>query len=226
MDNGSGLFVVFEGIDGSGSSTQANLLYEKLTTKVHAANKVTLTTEPTKGPVGHLIREIMTGRLRTSKIPNHDDRLLAYLFAADRQDHLYNSVDGIVEKLNKGEIVISTRYFLSSLAYHSSVESEYELIKVMNNDFILPDITFYLDCPVGIAVDRLERRSYLEKYENTAKLEEVSVAYNKAISEYKGNINIIDGTLPIDIIQKNILLSLMSLVKGFPDGREIVRISS
>jgi len=224
MKNNSGLFVVFEGVDGSGSSTQAELLKENLKERAHSASDVTFTTEPTSGPIGHLIREIMTGRLRTSSNPLHDDRLLAYLFAADRQDHLYNSVNGIVKKLQRGGIVISTRYFLSSLAYHSSTEHEYQLVKIMNGDFILPDITFYLECPVDIAVERLKRRSHLEKYENVEKLEEVASAYKKAIDDYEGRVEIIDGTLPIDTIRNKINKTIVSVMEGFENDRKIIRI--
>jgi dTMP kinase len=223
MKNDGGLFIVFEGIDGSGSSTQAELLKEELKAKAHSASEITFTTEPTSGPIGHLIREIMTGRLRTSNNPLHDDRLLAYLFAADRQDHLYNSVNGIVNRLQRGEVVISTRYFLSSLAYHSSTEHEYQLVKMMNDDFVLPNITFYLDCPVDIAVERLKRRSHLEKYENVEKLKEVSSAYKKAIGDYQGQIEVIDGTLPIQTIRNIINQTINSVINGFANDRKIIR---
>ena len=166
-----GSFIVFEGIDGSGSSTQARILYEKILSS--NMQKVSLTSEPTNGPIGQTIRSIMQGRIVTCITDEMDDRLLAYLFAADRHDHLYNSVNGIVEKLERNFTVISTRYYLSSLAYHVGNSIDYSFVYDLNKNFPLPDITFYIDCPVDVSIERLKKRDHLEKYENKAKLEVV-----------------------------------------------------
>ncbi len=109
------LFIVIEGIDGSGSSTQTKMLYEALTNLNH---KVKLTHEPSDGPIGVMIRQIFKGRIKVCKDPHLFDLQMGYLFAADRHDHLHNETDGVIKLLNDGNTVISSRYYFSSLAYH------------------------------------------------------------------------------------------------------------
>lgn len=91
--NKKGNFIAFEGIDGSGKSTQIGLLAERL--KKEGIRCYT-TMEPTNGPIGSLIRQVMTGRIRM------DNKAIAGLFAADRLDHLLNEVDGIAAKMEGG----------------------------------------------------------------------------------------------------------------------------
>ena len=108
--NKKGNFIAFEGIDGSGKSTQIGLLAERL--KKEGIRCYT-TMEPTNGPIGSLIRQVMTGRIRM------DNKAIAGLFAADRLDHLLNEVDGIAAKMEGGMTVLADRYYFSSYAYHS-----------------------------------------------------------------------------------------------------------
>ena len=105
-----GNFIAFEGIDGSGKSTQIGLLAERL--KKEGVCCYT-TMEPTNAPVGSLVRQVMTGRIRM------DNKAIAALFAADRLDHLLNEVDGIASKIEEGTTVLTDRYYFSSYAYHS-----------------------------------------------------------------------------------------------------------
>ena len=86
---GKGIFIAFEGIDGSGKSTQIQLLNEKIKEK---GIRCYQTCEPSSGPIGSLTRQILTGRIKT------DNRVVAAMFAADRLDHLLNDVDGIAKK--------------------------------------------------------------------------------------------------------------------------------
>lgn len=103
-----GKFIVFEGLDGSGTSTQSQLLQNALLEK---GEKVHLTCEPSPGPIGNMIRQAMQGRILFSKQDDEFDQQMAYLFAADRYDHLNNPVDGVLKLVNEGFYVISTRYF-------------------------------------------------------------------------------------------------------------------
>ena len=103
-----GTFIVFEGLDCSGSSTQATLLYERL---INIGRKVYLTSEPSAGPVGTLIRLFFSGRVILPPARDVRDAQFAYLFAADRFDHLYNPTNGVVKHLEEDVDVISTRYF-------------------------------------------------------------------------------------------------------------------
>lgn len=187
-------FVVFEGIDGSGTSTQAALLHERL---VREGHRCVLTSEPTSGPVGNLIRQLMTRRLMFSQSEFHFDRFLAYLFAADRYDHVYNAVDGISAYLSQGIDVVSTRYYFSSLAYHVTTPEDFRIVRSLNSEFPEPDLTIYLDCPVKTALDRLRRsRQLAEHYENAEKLRCVKENYRQTFADFKGPFVSVDATLP------------------------------
>ena len=110
MTQNKGIFLALEGIDGSGKTTQL----QKLTARLAQLNiKHYSTQEPTGGPVGSLIRQILTGRTLA------DNRVMASLFVADRLDHLLNNVDGISQKIDAGVCVLTDRYYFSSYAYQS-----------------------------------------------------------------------------------------------------------
>ncbi len=198
----SGKFIVFEGIDGSGSSTQAKFLYEYLLLN---RQKTILTSEPSVGPIGNLIREVHTLRVNISNDRCVREKLLSYLFAADRYDHLYNSINGILTKLNEGYYVVSTRYFLSSFAYHVLEENDYESVRLLNEEFPLPDYTFFLDCPVQCSLERISSSRVPDLNEEESNLNRVSKNYKRAISEYKGRLSIINGTLNSDVVHNQIL---------------------
>jgi dTMP kinase len=199
-----GLFVVFEGPDGSGTTTQAKHLQEALSREY---TNVYTTSEPTLGPVGNLIRLIMTHRLNVTSDEDHLDRQLAHLFAADRYDHLYNEVDGILHQMRlEGAIIISTRYYLSSYAYHCRQPSDFEFVERLNRDFPPADITFYLNCPVSVCLERINQRQYKnEKYETADKLPQVISNYERAISNYPYELHILDGTEPYDLLHQKII---------------------
>lgn len=178
-----GKFIVFEGLDGSGTSTQSQLLQNALLEK---GEKVHLTCEPSSGPIGNMIRQAMQGRILFSKQDDEFDQQMAYLFAADRYDHLNNPVDGVLKLVNEGFYVISTRYFFSSLAYHVTDDDSSKLVERLNSDFPNPDLLIYLDNPVESSIKRLNSRTVLDKYEEENKLKIVSGNYQKIISEYNG----------------------------------------
>lgn len=207
-----GLFVVFEGIDGSGTSTQASLLHSSLT---RSGIRTTLTSEPTNGPIGHLIRQIIGKRLYVSKDQETVDVELAYLFAADRFDHLHNEVDGILGKLADGYVVISTRYYLSSYAYNAHTEKEFELVRVLNQDFPMADITFYLDCPLNEAIRRIVSSGRSpDRNENEHTLARVQKNYERALAEYKGRVFRVNALLPKERQHQNILVTVLENLEG------------
>lgn len=191
-----GKFIVFEGLDGSGTSTQANLLGLHLKGIGVACH---LTSEPSSGPIGTMIRQIFSGRISmaSGRSPFHPgdlfDQQMAYLFAADRHDHLYNPRDGILELLSAGTNVISTRYYFSSLAYHASTESDLELAKRLNQRFPPPDLVIYLENDPLCSVSRIEDRIIKDTYENTEKLSQAQKNYATTFSEYTGRILRIDA---------------------------------
>jgi dTMP kinase len=185
------LFIVLEGLDGSGSSTQARKLVEYLSK--HSERKVRLTSEPSGGPVGQMIRTGMSGRLKFSSDKHQFDRQMAYLFAADRYDHLHNETDGILGHIQRGYTVVSTRYYFSSFAYHCDTADDFQLVRKLNEDFPHPDITIFLDVPVTTSVSRLNTRSHLDQYENATKLTVVRENYHKFFSTYSGKLLWLNG---------------------------------
>ena len=109
-DNKKGKFIVFEGIDGSGKSTQIKSLVNRMKENDY---HIFPTFEPTDGPIGSLIRQMLIGEVET------DQRTIASLFAADRTDHLLNKKNGLKNKVDNGEIVLCDRHYFSSYAYHA-----------------------------------------------------------------------------------------------------------
>jgi dTMP kinase len=189
----AGQFVVFEGLDCSGSSTQAMLLAERL---ISLGRKVHVTSEPSGGPVGTLIRLFFSGRMILPESREVRDRQFAYLFAADRFDHLNNPTNGVLKHLSEGTDVISTRYLFSSLAYHVESEAEAQFVQELNSHFPRPDRLVYLDCPVAVSLSRMATsRATRETYENAAKLELVHRNYESILAEYAGSKLVVDATL-------------------------------
>lgn len=185
-----GKFIVFEAIDGSGTSTQARMLYEYLSNEGY---KVMLTEEPSDGAVGNLIKLAFKKRLELCGNKEQDDRQLALLFTADRHDHLYNKVNGIMNKIKEGWIVICTRYVMSSLVYNCNDKRDYNYVCQLNSEFPLPDLTFFIDCPVEVCLERLNKRSTKDTYENKEKLTEVKEKYDALMQNYEGILCQIDG---------------------------------
>lgn len=183
--NQRGIFIVFEGLDGTGKSAQASLLNYDL---FSLGYKVFLTEEPSKSEIGGLIRKTLKEQPKDLSLYN---RKLALLFALDRHYHLYDK-DGIINNLKDGNIVVCTRYVLSSLAYNCETQEEMEFVKEINKDFPLPDITFFIDCSVDTCLERLNNsRENKDFYENKKKLFKVKGVYDKLIKDYKGEIHII-----------------------------------
>src|ERR1700724_672721 len=147
-----GRFIVFEGLDGAGTTTQARLLAEWLQKQ---GRTVYLAHQPSEGPVGLLIRQILAGRAATpqadGKLGMVDERVMALLFAADRLDHLGSQIE---PRLARGEDVILDRYTLSSLAYQGASVS-HEFINQANRFARRPDLTLFLYVPANVALERV-----------------------------------------------------------------------
>lgn len=185
-----GIFIAFEGIDGSGKSTQIQMLNNRIQQK---GIRCYQTCEPSAGPIGSLTRQILTGRIKT------DNRVIAAMFAADRLDHLLNEVDGIVAKVEDGICVITDRYYFSSYAYHSVdvpmdwvIKTNEESAKVLR-----PDVTVFIDIDADTAMDRITKnRFHTELFEKKSRLEKVRNNYLKAFELLKDEekVFIVDGT--------------------------------
>ena len=184
-----GKFIAFEGIDGSGKSTQIRLLANKL--KEIGVYCYT-TMEPTDSPIGSLIHQIMTGRIKT------DNKVIAGLFVADRLDHLLNDVNGVLSKIMEGTTVITDRYYFSSYAYHS-VDMPMDWViqaNAQSKELLQPTVTIFIDVNPDNAVERIAKnRFHQELFEKKSRLIKVREKYLEAFEKLKDeeNIVIIDG---------------------------------
>lgn len=195
-----GKFIAFEGIDGSGKSTQIQFLTNKL--KEIGVYCYT-TMEPTDSPIGSLIHQIMTGRIKT------DNKVIAGLFVADRLDHLLNDVNGILPKIMEGTTVITDRYYFSSYAYHS-VDMPMDWViqaNAQSKELLQPTITIFIDVNPDSAIERIAKnRFHQELFEKKSRLIKVREKYLEAFEKLKDEENfvIIDGNRSQEEIAKEI----------------------
>jgi dTMP kinase len=194
------LFIAFEGIDGSGKSTQVKLLRESLE---KAGHEVYATCEPTDSPMGKIIRDIFNHRMEA------DHRTIAALFVADRLNHLLNKTDGILKKLAEGYTVITDRYYFSSYAYHSPHMNMNWVIAANSlcADLLRPDLNIYIDITPEISIERITKgRSSTELYETLENLQNVRSKYFEVIALLKSKEKILmtDGNRSADVIAKDI----------------------
>ena len=188
-------FIVFEGLDGAGTTTQAKLLEKKYNfNNIPCINSC----EPTKGFIGKAIREVLSGGIKVAT------GTIAKLFVSDRHEHIYNPDKGIICRCNAGDIVISDRYLFSSLAYQS-LDFGFDRVMELNSPFPLPEYMLFLDVPAEICQQRLSSRDHLEIYEEQDLQESILKNYHKSMDIYKDsgmNIYILDGTLDIEDLGK------------------------
>jgi len=190
-----GRFIVFEGIDGSGTTTQATLAAAALRAD---GFRVLQTREPSDRPIGTLIRQALQGRIG---LPGSDQPLteetLALLFAADRLDHLEAE---ILPALRPGQLVICERYLLSSLAYQGAACS-IDWVEQINAGAIIPDLTIFLEVkPADASCRRAARGSTRELFEGDERQRRVSRQYRAAIARLakRERILVLDGGKPVD----------------------------
>jgi len=191
-----GIFIVFEGIDGSGQSTQSKLLSKYLRKNGY---KVWLTKEPTKNTkIGKFIRNV----LKTKSI---DNLTIQLLMMADRVEHQKE----IKEKLEKNYVVISDRYFFSTIAYGSIEEKSYLKILADFNTkfFVIPDLTFILDVDPKIAIQRIKVRKTKEIFEREEILKKVRENYLeiKELLKNKLKIFLINASKNIEEVNEQII---------------------
>ncbi len=195
-----GIFIAFEGIDGSGKSTQIRILSDRLREKGVSFYG---TMEPTDSPIGSMIHQIMTGRMKA------DHRVIAALFVADRLDHLLNDVNGVKHKIDEGISVIMDRYCFSSYAYQSTQVSMDWLIEAnaQSSSILKPDLNIFLDVDPDTALERItQNRFQKELFEEKSWLVKVRQKYMEAFEKLRDseNVLIIDGNRDVRDVAEDV----------------------
>jgi len=207
-----GLYIAFEGIDGCGKTTQAEILRKYLEGK---GKSVVVTSEPRKegSVVGRLIREILQSKI---KVPSAS---LQYLYTAER---IINHKDVVEPALKKGKIVLSHRSLWSNVPYGlldrgvTNYDSpDTKLINVtqglmsLYHQFIIPDITFYLSVSANTAMKRLmHMNKVIDMYEKKEKLERISKGYEWQAKQFPNEFVVIDGEKSEEEVTRDIVAKI------------------
>lgn len=189
----SGKFIVIEGLDGSGQSTQVQLLSDFLTKN---GNSVVQTKEPTKdSEAGQKIREIL------NKSYKAEPREFQELFAQDRKWHLENVV---IPALEEGRMVISDRYFFTSFAYGMAEGVDLDYLIKINQNFLMPDLAIVLRVSPEVCLRRIEERgSKKEFFERADHFRKAGNNFEILPQRFE-NVYIIDGEKPIEEAHQDI----------------------
>ncbi|MBP8811820.1 MAG: dTMP kinase [Kofleriaceae bacterium] len=199
--------VVLEGLDGAGTTTQARRLAAALTAD---GRRCHVTREPSDGPIGRLIREMLTGghAIADQAI---DQATFSLLFAADRVDHLQREIE---PALAAGTLVISDRYYHSSLAYQGT-GAERTWITTLNQRARRPDLTLFLRvAPEVAAARRVAAGRTEELFEAIAMQRRVAAGYDAvmaALAEAGERIVVLDGEADLDAVTAAIVAAVAAL---------------
>jgi dTMP kinase len=197
--------VVLEGLDGAGTTTQARRLVESLGPRGH------LTREPSDGPIGRLIREMLVGghAIAGGTIAQ---TTFSLLFAADRMDHLQREVE---PALAAGTVVVSDRWYHSSLAYQGT-GAERAWIRELNKRARRPDLTLLLRVRPEVAAERrVAAGRAQELFEDLAMQRRVAAGYDAVVAELQADgeqIEVLDGEAPVDAVAAAIVAAVAPLL--------------
>ena len=211
----AGKFIVFEGLDGSGKSTQIRCLEQRLR---DMGRRVDVTAEPTVSALGGLVRGALSGFTPRS------GGEIAALFMADRVQHNVNPVWGIQKMLASGFDVICDRYYYSSMAYQGTVTDPdwVERINLDCPEIRRPDLCVFLDVDYERCRRRIEEgRAFLEIYENEASMIATRRRYYAVFEELKerDRIAVIDAGRPVEEVAEDVFRAVLPLFSG-NDGEE------
>ena len=193
--------IIIEGLDGAGTTTQARLIGEKFQKE---GREVFLTHEPTDNPIGKVVRQVLQKKISTTP------EALALLFSSDRDDHLYNEEYGILRQVKENRIVISDRYFYSSIAYQG-VQCDMGFVENINSRFPHPRYLIFIDTLPSVCMDRIERRgSKKEIFEKQDFLSRVRTGYLKQLENLPEGVKLlrVNGEKSIEEIEEEIWLWL------------------
>lgn len=200
MSSVGGCLIAFEGIDGAGKTTQARLLYSHLKDQGY---NVLLTREPTNGPYGQKIRELFTSRQKVTPQEELD------LFINDRRQHVE---EVIKPALHEGRIVITDRYYFSTMAYQGAMGLSVPDIRRRNEEFApVPDLVILLIARPDETVERIrnnrrERPNNFEKEDYLRRVQDIFLSFNDSF------IYRVDGHNVIDAVQASIQKAINQLI--------------
>jgi dTMP kinase len=210
-----GLFVTFEGIDGSGKSTLARLVFRELAEEL-GADRLIMTYEPGGWDGGESLRAVILGRDLKNVLTE------TLLFLADRTEH----VERVIRPgLESGKVVLCERYSDSTLAYQVFGKNfPREIVENIRTraDFPEPDVTFWLDVPVKIAMKRIvTRKGDPDRFEKDGSLlERIKIGYGAIGREDPGRFKRLDGTMGPKVLSNSVASTIMDLIKRKKDAGE------
>lgn len=207
--NKASKFIVFEGIDGAGKTTQINLLAAALRER---GIDCFVTAEPTTLPSGKLLRRALSGQIPATPME------MAEMFARDRVNHNLDENEGIEKKLSQGTTVITDRYYYSSLAYQGS-ELGFDVVSKLNlenPDIRTPDLCVFLDLTPDVSLARIGARENVpheiyENYEYLDKTRKTFFSVFEKLRERGEKIVLIDASGSVEEIAKNILDAVLQI---------------
>ncbi len=211
-----GKFVVIEGIDGAGTTTQAAKLADRLRSP---SKLVRVTREPSDGPIGTLVRQVLTGRIVVPDGRAPGWATMALLFAADRLDHVEAEIE---PALASGAVVVSDRYDASSLGYQSVMsgrggEAAIDWIRSLNRHALRPDLTIVLDVAADVAAVRRESRGETAQlYEQNEVLRALVVFYRDLERHMPSDrVAHVDAAGPMDEVHARVLAAYQGAFGAF-----------
>ncbi len=195
----AGKFIVLEGIDGSGKTTQIQILSEYMKRK---GVSFVLTKNPTTGRIGAILKGYYL-KNKTSALAD------ALLFAADRAEQ----VEAVIKPaLRENKVVISDRYFYSNLVYQSAEGADPGWLEEINKFFPRPEIVFLIDVSSETAIERIKKeRGEPEKFEKIKILENLRKKYLETAKKFK-EIVVVDGERKTDEIQEEIIKKINAVL--------------
>jgi len=212
------LFIVIDGMDGSGKSELIKLLHNYLFSKsakikdffdtknaehfsVNKKYRILTTREPTNGTYGEKIRKFLV----VEKDPDLNAKVLLDLFIKDREEHLRNVILPFLEKSNKHElnIVLCDRYYYSTIAFQSTQGLNLKKLIEKNKNFAKPDIAFILDVEPEVALERIKYREK-EKFEQIEFMKKLRQNFINLPKHLNDNIKIIDASRNLEDVFKEI----------------------
>ncbi|MBA2661903.1 MAG: dTMP kinase [Bradymonadaceae bacterium] len=209
-------FVVVEGLDGAGTTTQSRLLLGRLEREGQPA---ILTREPSDGPIGVLIRQMLSMRvvlpLAEGGVGPIGRETLALMFAADRLDHIDAEIR---PALAAGRLVISDRYVPSSLIYQGDVDGseamDYSWVQTINERALVPDVTFFLEASTELCLSRLDQRARRDIFETREKMARLERRYDEVMDMLASEgqrIVRLDASAPIEALHEQIFAYIATL---------------